>query len=311
MKVFIKKPSIQGAWIWILEGYRLAWQQKGYDTHYFNDIEELESDNNNIIMIFDWDLYTKKEKYLKIFENSYKTYLFVQPNNFPNPWGMHPNFMSCLDQQYIDKINSIKNIKKWTILLQNEKDNYFSLWEGPIETIHFAYDSVNYEKLKIFDKSLEFDLCYVGSWANNGFDEKKQIMMKYFKELKKSGLNCGFFINKNLNIQQEASLLFSSKIGFNVHDNYARTLKLDLNERCFKTLGINGLTASDMPYLISKVLPSVNVITHDDIEPLIQEIKLYLEKYSYNDLKELKNKNINVILNEHTYLNRVEQMENL
>lgn len=311
MKVYIKKPSIQGAWLWILDGFKNAWKHKGYDTYYFNNLEELKDNNNNIIMIFDWDLNLKSDLYLKIFENSYKTYLFVQPNKFPNPWGLHPNFISCLDENYIDKINSINQIKKWTILLQNEKDNYFSLWKEPIETIHFAYDSITYENLKKFNKSLEFDLCYVGSWANNGFDEKKQIMISYFTELKKAGLNCGFFINKNLNIEQEASVLFSSKLGFNVHDNYARTLKLDLNERCFKTLGINGMTASDMPYLINKILPTINVITHDETIELVNKIKLYLEKNTNSDIQEMKNNNINVILKNHTYLNRVEQMENL
>lgn len=311
MKVYIKKPSIQGAWLWILEGFKNAWQYKGYDTYYFDNLDELENDNNNIIMIFDWDLHLKNDLHLKIFQNSYKTYLFVQPNNFPNPWGLHPNFISCLDQKYIHKLNSINNIKKWTILLQNKQDNYFSLWEQPIETIHFAYDSITYEKLKNFNKSLQFDLAYIGSWANNGFDEKKQIMLSYFTELKKAGFNCGFFINKKLNIQQEASILFSSKMGFNVHDNYARTLKLDLNERCFKTLGINGMSASDMPQLINKILPTANIITHDNTVELVNKIKLYLEKYSNSDIQEMKNNNIDVILKNHTYLNRIEQMESL
>lgn len=311
MKFYIKKPTIQGAWMWILEGYRLAWLNKGYDVRYFNDIEELSNENNFNLMLFDWDLFLKKESYLKVFENSNKTFLFVQPNNFPKPWGTHPNFISCLDKEYIDKLNSIKNIKKWTILVQNKEDNYFSLWNGSIETIHFAYDSINYEKLKKYDKSLEFDLCYVGSWANNGFDEKKQIMIKYFTQLKNSGLNCGLFINKKVTVEQEASLLYSSKMGFNVHDNYARTLKLDLNERCFKTLGINGLSASDMPYLINSVLPDINTITSEHIDEMIQKTKLYLEKYSSNDIKEIKQNNINIILKNHTYCNRIEQMENI
>ena len=125
MKVYIKKPSIQGAWLWILEGFKNAWQYKGYDTYYFDNLDELENDNNNIIMIFDWDLHLKNDLHLKIFQNSYKTYLFVQPNNFPNPWGLHPNFISCLDQKYIHKLNSINNIKKWTIFLQNKQYNYF------------------------------------------------------------------------------------------------------------------------------------------------------------------------------------------
>jgi len=307
MKVYIKKPNIQGAWIWILEGYRLAWQSLNYDVNYFNDIEELRDEENHIIMIFDWDLHQKKDSYLKIFEKSYKTFLFVQPNNFPNPWGTHPNFISCLDENYINKLNSIKKIKKWSILLQNKEDNYFNLWDGHIEAIHFAYNNIAYESLKKYNKSLEFDLCYVGSWANNGFDEKKQIMMQYFGKLKQTNLKCGFFINKNLTIEQEASLLFSSKIGFNVHDNYARTLKLDINERVFKTLGLNGFMSSDMPYLINKILPNCKTISYNSIDDMIEKTIDHINI----DLKDIKQNNIDLILKGHTYINRVNQMETL
>ena len=65
MKVFIKKPTVKGAWMWILEGYMAAWKHKGFDADYFNSLSELESEKDFIMMVFDWDLAEKSEKSLK------------------------------------------------------------------------------------------------------------------------------------------------------------------------------------------------------------------------------------------------------
>ncbi len=46
MKVYIKKPKIQGAWKWIQQGYKNAWESIGYDSIYYNSTEEIKTDED-------------------------------------------------------------------------------------------------------------------------------------------------------------------------------------------------------------------------------------------------------------------------
>ena len=281
-------------------------RHKGFDADYFNSLSELESEKDFIMMVFDWDLAEKSEKSLKIMEASQKTMLFVQPNNFPEPWCRHPNFMSCLDQKYIDKLNNIPNIRKWTFVEQRDS-RFYDLWRGNIQTINLAYDSINYEKVKKEEVASPYDLCYVGSWANNGFDEKKKILMEYFKALKESGLKCGIFINKGLTLEQESNLLANTKVGLNIHDNHARILKFDTNERTFKTLGLTGMMASDNQSVISRMFSEIDVCSNDSIGGLIDGIRGYLE-LPVRRIEDIKKRNRDYIMENHTYIKRVEEM---
>ena len=76
-------------------------------------------------------------------------------------------------------------------------------------------------------------------------------------------------------------------------------LKLDANERTFKTLGINGLMISDENKQIDKYFPDVK--TSNDYETYYN----YALDYMNQDVREIKKKNIDNIKKNHTYISRV------
>jgi len=147
----------------------------------------------------------------------------------------------------------------------------------------------------------------VGGWANNGFNEKAQIMRSHFKPLMKSKLDCGIFINKNLTHEQENRVLYNSNIALNIHDNYQRILGLDTNERTFKALGLTGILVSDMITAIKNIFPDLPMYGSED------EMMMIIDKYLSNDAlaHETKEYYRNEVVKNHTYIHRVQKMTEL
>ena len=303
MKVYVKKPQIQGAWKWIQEGYKNAWIDLGFETEYYDRLSDLSSLNGEyILMARDWDIETVKD--LEIIDNSKKTYFFAQPNTFPQPWGHHPNFISHCKDKIIDNLNAMNNVHLWSFCDVGEvqQKQFYHKWKK-VNTIPLAFDSSNYAPTKA--SRMLYDVCYIGGWANNGFNEKRQIMIKTFSAFKDTNLKCGFFINKNLSHEQELSVLHNSKICLNIHDNYQRQLGLDTNERTFKSLGLNGLLVSDKVTQLSNLFPEVGS-TNDPQEM----VKKCIDLLSLSDKKltDIKQENIENILGNHCYTHRAEKL---
>ena len=169
-----------------------------------------------------------------------------------------------------------------------------------------AFDSINYKTTQT--EEYTFDVCFVGGWANNGFNEKRKIMLKHFAELQSSGLKCGVFINKNLTHEQENHILCNSKVALNIHDAYQRVLGLDSNERTFKSLGLTGALVCDNITQVKNVFPSLEL--YDTPKQMVELIKHYVDM-PLADLEQVKKTNRELINKEHTYINRVEQLRNL
>jgi len=303
VKTYIKKPQIQGAWKWILEGYKSAWADLGFKVEYYDRLSSLSSLNDEyILMVRDWDIETIKD--LEVINNSKKTYFFAQPNTFPHPWGRHPNFISHCKDEIIDNLNAMNNVHLWSFcdVGETQQKQFYQKWKK-VNTIPLAFDSSRYTPIKT-DKML-YDVCYIGGWANNGFDEKRQIMIKTFSAFKNTDLKCGFFINKNLSHEQEISILHNSKICLNIHDNYQRQLGLDTNERTFKSLGLNGLLVSDKVTQLSNLFPEVN--STNDPQEMVKNCTDLLS-LSDKKLTHLKQENIENILGNHCYTHRVEKL---
>lgn len=298
MKVYIKNPTIQGAWKWIQEGYRRAWAEVGYDAVYYDTLDDID-EKEYILMVREWDIKTHKD--LKTIEKASLAFLFAQPQVFPAPWGTHPNFKSCMSNDAINIINSMENVYLWTFGYVNPE--FHRAWKT-VHTVLLAFDSLSYQPAPN-EQYAKYDISFVGGWANNGFDEKRKIMMENFIEFKKSGLNCGFFVNKNLTHQQETALLSSSKITLNLHDAYQRILGYDTNERTFKSLGLNGLLLSDKVRQLELFFPEVK--TSNDPQELIAWTREYLSM-NPETLNELKAENRQMILDNHCYTNRVIQL---
>lgn len=293
MKIYIKKHEAS-AGKWIYQGYANAWNFLGYEVGFYNDLQEIKNETDFYLMTLDSCI---TENNLSIIDNATRTFLFVQPLKFEMPWGSHPNFVSSLDISLVNKINK-KNLVKWTFC---EKSKYYEEW-GDVHTIPLAFDSINYVNFSK-NENYNFDVCFIGGRANNGFDEKYKIMLEVFQAFKNSGLKCGFFIDKNLSHEQEKNILYNSKIALNIHDAYQRKLGLDTNERSFKSLGINGCIVSDTNSQFSKLFPEF--VTANSPEEYVDICKNIL---SFGDAEHKKNIIKQKVLKQHTYISRVKKM---
>ncbi len=296
MKVYIKNhPTHAGKWIY--EGYKRAWLALGYDVEYFNKLDDINNKDEYYIMATDYDV--KNDSSYSSISNSVKSFIFAQPNSFPSPWGNHPNFISNASDQVIDLINQTDNALLWTF---SDDTRYHKKWKT-VHTVPLAFDSIGYVPKKD-EKYSQYDVCFVGGWANNGFDEKRKIMIEIFSKFMDSGLKCGFFINKGLTHEQECDLLHNSKTALNIHDAYQRTLGYDTNERTFKSLGLNGILVSDTIAQLNNLFPSVPTSLNSN--ELVESVKgiLSLTNEEVRGIKEGNKKNI---AENHTYVKRVEQ----
>tara|TARA_Y100001963_G_scaffold34379_2_gene47835 strand:- start:3517 stop:4542 length:1026 start_codon:yes stop_codon:yes gene_type:complete len=337
MRVYIKKIS-EGASKWIYDGYSKAWEYLGYEVVRYNNFIDID-DNDYFLMAFDTDIggerlakYDSKNdcyflsingghgvvknephprnlyqyfsknvdpKRTKVLKKSKKTFLFVQPYSFPQPWSTSTNFITSLGTTAIEEVNSLDNILKWTFVDYTKKD-FYEEWGNDIKFIPLALDSISYKPQK--DEKYKFDVCYVGSWADNGLNEKKNIMIEYFSEIKKRNINAGIFINKNLSIQDEANLLHNSKMAINIHDKYQQVLGLDTNERTFKSLGLNGFLVSDHVENLKDIFPEVSTV--ENAKAMADCVEDKLSKNLHNT----KEENMRKIISEHTYIERVKEM---
>jgi len=298
MLVYIKNhPSHAGKWIY--EGFRRAWEHEGHTVKFYSSFSELTNLNEKFyLMAVDGTI--NNNMAIKALKKAEKTFLFVQPNSFPHPWGTHPNFVSGCPDDYIKKINLIDNCHLWTWV---DDHKFHSKWKQ-INTLPLAFDSVSYQDMK--GPNRMFDVCYIGGWANNGFDEKKQIMLKHFKEFKNTNLKCGFFINKNLSHEMENKIICNSGVAINIHDNYQRILGLDTNERTFKSLGLNGALVSDKVTQVERLFPGVEI--SETPEGMVESVMKMLDRA---DLDEFKQNNIKNVMENHTYINRVRELISL
>jgi flagellar biosynthesis/type III secretory pathway chaperone len=325
MKIFIQAHPF-GAGKWIYQGYMDAWEKLGFETECYESLSELS--NLDIgeydIMAIDHNLTEAKlpETFygdsppsldflhrwtqeniatsIEVLSKARRAYLFTQPTNFPLPWGNHSNFRNTCSLDVIKQINSMKNIKKWTFAKVNKE--YYELWED-VSTILLGFDDINYKPIE--DSSMKYDVCYVGGWANNGFNEKEKIMIEHFKEIKKLNLKCGILINKNISHTNEMKLLYNSKISINIHDAYQRQLGTDTNERTYKSLGLTGFLISDKVEALDNIFPELpQAATPKKMAELITQ-------YMDLNLDEIKEKNRQDILENHTYVNRAKQMMEL
>jgi hypothetical protein len=296
--VFIKHhPTHAGKWIY--RGYKKAWEKLGYSVHYYDNLSEISNFKDNYyLMAIDGNI--NNTLALDIVKRSQKTFLYIQPNVFPEPWGRHPNFICHCPDAFIDELNKMDNVTLWSF---GNSFEYHTKWKEGF-SIPLAFDSESYQYIE--DKNYEFDVCFVGGWANNGLNEKREIMLQYFGKFKDSGLKCGIFINKNLTHKQESAILFNSKVAINIHDAYQRILGLDTNERTFKSIGTTGILVSDNIKHIADL--GLNVRTTDTADEMIEAVKHCVYDLSDEQRKEIKFKNQQDTLQNHTYIKRVEEL---
>ena len=312
MKVYMKTEQAH-AWLWITHGYLQAWSSLGYDVEPFVNISDLSNINPTeeyILSIREWDI--KNEIDMQIIKNAKSVYLFAQPQKFTHPWGTHQNWLSSLSDGNIDMINNMNHVKLWTYASVNP--DYYYKWKE-ISTLPLGFDSFSYKTDIPFDESLgSYDVCFIGSWANNGFDEKRQLIIDYLSEFKKTDLKCGFFVNKGLPHETENYILCNSKVCINIHDKHHLVNGFDTNERTFKSLGAGGCLVSDSigrgkeTNQLTDLFPDLPLV--DNPSDMVEMVTEYVKKPS-EELKMIKELNKKNILDNHTYVSRVKEMLSL
>jgi len=284
----------------------MAWRSLGYEVIYYTSLKEISDSDPYYLMAIDGDI--QKMSGFKKVKNSYKTFLYVQPNEFPAPWGVHPNFSCLCPPPYIEKLNNLPNILLWSF--GHPPLEYHTLW-GEVQSVPLAFDNFSYKKCPppTSDEwgwtTSPLDVYYVGGWANNGFDEKKDLlreMLVPFGDWPNSAA-CAFFVGKDLSHKQENQLMYNSKVALNIHDAYQRALGTDVNERTFKTLGSTGVLVSDD----IKCLDNFNfhIVRENDPDKYFEAAKKYVFDTSPEDLLKIKEHNVNEVLANHTYVSRV------
>jgi spore maturation protein CgeB len=299
MKIYIQDHASH-AGKWIYSGYAHAWAYLDHQVVFINNLSEVKTNEQYKLFICDSKV---TQSNLQIVKNSYKTYLYVQPNSFPDPWGRHPNFQCSLEDSLINELNNLNNVIKWNFAFSFP---YHSKWKNVV-SVPLAFDDINYN-YEIPD-SFDYDICFIGGMADNGFNEKAFIMqetLNYF--ITNSGLKCAFAVGRNLSHEQENHILLRSKIALNIHDAYQRHLGLDTNERTFKSLGCTGILISDNIQQ-AKDLFYFSFFSND-LQKSVEEAKRICSLKD-SDLTEIKKYNQRIILRKHTYVNRVQQLLSL
>jgi spore maturation protein CgeB len=294
-KIYIKKHDF-GAGKWIYKGYESAWQTLGFEPIFYDELDQIDTKERYDLMAIDG---TVNLQNLHIVEQAERCYLYVQPNRFPDPWGRHPNFSCLCPDEAIQKLNELDNVHQWCF---GKVTDFHYKWKN-VNYLPLAFDSINYKWTE--DKEYQFDVCYIGGWANNGFNEKKQIIVNHFKEFRQSNLKCGFFVNRNIPHDVETKILSNSIVSLNIHDAYQRTLGLDTNERTFKSLGLCGLLVSDKVDEVQRIFPEVE--TASSTIGVREAVQRALD-LSPADRENIKENNRTNIIDKHTYIIRASQM---
>ena len=308
MKLYLQNVKIKGAWQPIYQGFKSAWESLGFDVEEYETLEELASSSlpaEYDLFTRDWEVATLEN--FDVIANSRRTYLFAQPNYFLPPWGTHQNFITSLTSDQIGEMNRLPNVKLWNFGA-SLTPTYFFQWKK-VHSVLLAYDSINYGGGNIKNlrtesplKKNEYDVCYLGGWADNGFNEKREIIKAYWEEIDKLDIIKAFFVGINMTLEQEIIMLNNSKIALNIHDNYQQILGYDTNERTFKSLGRNGFLISDKVEAVEKLFPTVPIAATP------KEMAELIIHYLKEDLTEIKAENRSHILSNHTYTHRVQQM---
>ena len=298
MRIFLQKND-QQAWKWISQGYQKAFSYFDFETILVNDIREIDTSKEYSVFYRDDGV---NDFTIDILKNSKNTYLYVQPNHFPYHWGQHPAWQCSVSKKNIDELNSLSNVKKWTF---SSDLSFFNLWNN-VYSVPLAYDNISYQSKEIHN--YKYDVCFIGGFADNGFNEKIKNIQEILGAFMESGLKCGFSVNGNVSHEIENSVLNESKISLNIHDLYQRVIGADSNERTFKSLGCNGLLLCDDVKQVKDLFPFC--YCSNNPQELINKAKEYCS-LDINELNSIKKKNKNIILENHTYIKRVEKLLSL
>ena len=305
MKVYIPQyPEISAGGM-IYRGYYNAWQSLGCEVVYYKSINEI-NDSDYIIMCVDNDMVINNNKFIEILNECKKMICFCNGSWAPT---IFKTYCTQLTKEQIEIICKSDKFIAWSFT-SNRYDkwghDYYDKFNFNFLGLPLAYDNFTYKH--IVDKEWEYDVCFVGAYVQNGnIPFKAQHIIEWIMSLESKGLKCGFFgmgDRKKITLEDEAKLLYNSKIALNVNDLYQILMGSDINERAFKSLGSNGFLITD--YVKQSDILNLPCINCNNVNEFHQQIFQHLNA----DLSTVKEYNRKFMLDNHTYVNRVKDILN-
>ena len=198
-------------------------------------------------------------------------------------------------------------------------------------TIHLAADKTQY--YQEVDEQFDCDVCYVGSYLpDKRVFFKKHILPlrgKYDVRIYGSDWTLGsrilgkiqkvgqyFNIDQlkkvrslNLALADERKLYSTARISLNVHEEQVKIHNSEINERTFKILACGGFQLCDNVPLLRSFFSSDELVIADNTDDWFDKIAFYLaHPEKRRAIAEAGRKKV---LSEHSYHNRVKQVEDL
>ena len=120
MKAYIVDYTLH-AGKWIYKGYQNAFRELGYDVVPYSNFDQIDKNDKDFLLLttdffFEGDINSRHEvdHAYDIVSRSHKTFMHVQPHEYPMPWGGHLNYISEVKHTDVEKLNEIDNLKLWT-----------------------------------------------------------------------------------------------------------------------------------------------------------------------------------------------------
>ena len=103
--------------------------------------------------------------------------------------------------------------------------------------------------------------------------------------------------------------MYNSKVALNIHDAYQRVLGLDTNERTFKSLGTTGVLVSDDIRCLDDF--DFKIVRENDPKKYLEAVTKYIFDTPEDELRGIREHNVNEIMENHTYTHRIKSLVSL
>lgn len=343
MKILYCMPSLESVYAarFIYEGYKNAFIDLKHEFRPYTSNDDLKAvldDFRPDIFMYSLNMYHLKFVDLELLKSYREQGLVVycQIGAWNGTSAKVEAISSALKHRH-EQVALIKNALAgdiyWHWFKQDEPlmDGFTQTTGRTFSTIHLAADKTQY--YQSVDAQFECDVCYVGSNlpAKRDFFKKHIYPLKSKYDLRTYGsdwtLNSrilgkiqkvGQYFNINqlkkvrslsLTLNDERKLYSTARISLNVHEEQVKIHNCEINERTFKILACGGFQICDDVPLLRNFFNSSELVIAESTADWFDKIAYFLEHPEQR--RSIAEAGRKKVLSEHTYHNRVKQVEDL